>query len=68
MSIYSVIRSLADEREVSIARMERDLKMSNGRIGKWDLSEPQASALQRVANYLGVTSAYILDKAKEETK
>lgn len=40
--------------------------MSNGRIGKWDISEPQAGALQQVANYLGVTSAYILDKAREK--
>lgn len=68
MSIYSVVQDIASQRKVSIYRIEQDLGLSNGRISKWDLSEPQASALQRVANYLGVTSAYILDKAKEETK
>lgn len=64
MSIYSAIKEIAKKRDVSIYRIERDLNLSNGIISKWDDSIPKADKLQEVADYLGVTSAYILNKSK----
>lgn len=40
--------------------------ISDGTIGKWDSSMPRADTLRKVADYLGVTTAYILDRAKEK--
>lgn len=64
MSIYSAIKDIAKEKGVSTRRIERDLNFSNGSISKWNTSIPRADKLQEVADYLGVTSAYILNKSK----
>lgn len=68
MSVYKAIKSIARDRDKSIYRIEQDLRLSNGRISKWDQRMPAADTLQRVADYLGVTSAFILDKAKKDSK
>lgn len=68
MSVYSAIKEIAHQKDISVYRIERDLRMAPSRISKWDKSMPAADVLQKVANYLGVTSAYILDKAKGESK
>lgn len=64
MSIYSAIKEIANQKEISIYRIEQDLNLSNGLISKWNKSVPKADKLQEVADYLGVTSAYILNKSK----
>lgn len=64
MSIYSAIKEIAGKKDVSIYQIERDLNLSNGIISKWNKSIPKADKLQEVADYLGVTSAYILNKSK----
>lgn len=66
MSVYKVVKEIAYDHDLSIYRVERDLGISNGTISKWDVSMPQADTLQKVADYLGVTSAQILEKAKKE--
>lgn len=68
MSIYSAIRDIANNKDISIREIERDLKFSNGSIGKWNKSNPTISKIQMVADYLGVTTGYILIKAKEGNK
>lgn len=40
--------------------------MTNGYISKWNKSMPGADKLQLVADYLGVTTQYILHLAKED--
>lgn len=66
MTVYSAIKMIAKTRGVSIYRIERDLSFNTGLISKWNRSIPAAGKLQLVADYLGVTSAYILNKSKEE--
>lgn len=68
MTIYSAVKTIAQAQGRSVYRIEKDLNFVPGKINKWDKSIPGADVLQEVANYLGVTSAYILDKAKEEAK
>lgn len=65
MSIYSAVKELAQHKKISIYKMEHDLGFPNGIISKWDHSMPGADKLQLVADYLGVTTAFVLNKSKE---
>lgn len=64
MTIYSVVKDLAAKQETSITALEKDLQFANGSISKWNKSMPRADRLQDVADYLGVTTAFILNKAQ----
>lgn len=66
MMIYDAIKKLSEEKNISIYRLEKDLGLANGAISKWNKQIPNAVRLQRVANYLGVTSSYILDLARKD--
>ncbi|WKF84455.1 helix-turn-helix domain-containing protein [Lacticaseibacillus pantheris] len=66
MFLYSTVRNLAEQNGKTIYRIEHDLSLSNGTISKWNESMPRADTLQKVADYLGVTSAQILERAKKE--
>lgn len=60
MGIYERIKEIAALKKVSIAQIERDLKLSNGSISKWSTSGPSADKLSGVANYLNISSDYLL--------
>lgn len=66
MKIYSVVKKIANNKNVSIYRIERDLSLTEGSLSHWDNSIPGADKLQMVADYLGVTSSFILNKSKED--
>ncbi|MCT2899685.1 MULTISPECIES: helix-turn-helix domain-containing protein [Lentilactobacillus] len=66
MTVYSAIKGIASSKGVSIYRIEHDLEFTNGLISKWNKSIPSAVKLQAVADYLGVTTTFILNKSKEE--
>lgn len=65
MSVYSAIKEIAHDKNISIYRLEHDLDFTNGLISKWDQSMPGADRLQAVADYLDVTPTFILNKSKE---
>lgn len=65
LQIYSAIKEVARGNSKSIYRIERDLGMSNGTIGKWNKSMPKADALQAVADYLGTTPQYLMRVAQK---
>lgn len=65
MSLYTVIKEIATKQGKSIYRIERDCGLSNGIVRRWDKSIPRADILQTVADYLDVTTSYLLNKAKE---
>lgn len=66
MSVYTAVKKVAYKNKKSISSIERDLGLTNGSISKWNTSMPGADKLQLVADYLGVTTQYILYLAKEE--
>lgn len=68
MSLYSAVKSVAKEKHKSIYQIERDLKMSNGMISKWDRSMSRADSLQDVADYLGVTTQFLFKLARENRR
>lgn len=68
LTLYSAIKTIAENRKTSISKIERDLHMSNGAISKWDKSMPRANSLENVAGYLGVTTQYLFQLAREDSK
>lgn len=64
MNLYEKIKKKAKERDVSIAKIERDCGLSSSSISKWNVSMPNVKSLNSVANYLGVTIQYLLEEEK----
>lgn len=68
MSLYTAVKEVAEGRNKSIYRIEHDLHIGNGTIGKWDRSIPRADMLQKVADYLGVTTQYLFHLSENQKK
>ena len=66
MNLYDRIRSLADEKGVSIYRIEKDTGLSNGAISKWNKVVPNSANLMKVAKYLGITVEDLLVMTKNK--
>lgn len=58
--LYERIKSISEEKALSIYKIERDLDFSNGTISKWNKSMPSAKNLKKVADYLGVDMEELL--------
>lgn len=48
------IVQLCKERHVSIAKLEREIGLGNGTIGRWDRVSPTLESLQKVSEYFGI--------------
>lgn len=68
MKIYDTVKNLSEKKNISIYRLEKDLGFPNGAVSKWNRQIPNALRLQEVADYLGVTSSYILNEARKDDK
>lgn len=55
MDIYTRVAEMASERGVSLAKVERDVDLGNGTIGKWRTMSPKLETVAKVAEYFGVT-------------
>lgn len=66
MKIYDTVKRLSSEKNISVYRLEKDLGLANGAISKWNRQIPNALRLQEVADYLGVTSSFILNEARKD--
>lgn len=66
MSLYTAVKTVADQNDKSIYQIEKDLHLSNGLISKWNKSVPRIDSLQKVADYLGVTTQYLLSLARKD--
>lgn len=53
--IYKKISTLCKENKISIARLEKEVGIGNGTIGRWEKSSPTVENLKKVADYFGVT-------------
>ncbi|WP_429949328.1 hypothetical protein IGJ55_002129 [Enterococcus sp. AZ170] len=60
MGLYENIKDVAQTKNISIAQIERETKMSNGSISKWSKNAPAADKLSTVAKYLNVSTDYLL--------
>lgn len=53
--IYENIKRLAKEKGITVRKIEQDLGLSNGSIGKYDHAAPSVYRAFDIANYLGCT-------------
>jgi transcriptional regulator with XRE-family HTH domain len=73
MNTYEIIKELVKQRLMTVAQLERTLDLSNGSISKWAKSKPNSEPLEKVADYLNVSTDYLLGRtdnpsiAKDDT-
>lgn len=69
MNSVERVKSICKERKIPISKVERDLGYANGYIGQLKKGVFPADRLQDIAEYLGVSSEYLLNgDEKEENK
>lgn len=66
MNCVERVKAICKERKIPISKLESDLKFSNGYIGQLRKGVFPADRLAKIANYLEVSSDYLL--TGEETK
>ena len=59
--LFNRVKELCDKKEITISFLEQKTEISNGSIAKWTSSIPKANNLLKVAQYLGVSTDYLLD-------
>lgn len=62
MNAKEKIKILAAQRKITIAELERKLKIANGTIGKWDKQNPSIEPLSKIADYFNVTTDYLIGR------
>ena len=62
MHTYEIIKELVKQRFMTVAQLERTLDLSNGSISKWAKSKPNSEPLEKVADYLNVSTDYLLGR------
>ncbi len=66
MNTFQRIHYLANNKGMSIAQLERKLKLSNGSIARWKKSAPSSRGLTIIADYFDVSVDYLLGREKEK--
>lgn len=62
--IVAKIAALCKARGISIAKLERDLCIGNGTIGRWEKSSPTVENLKKVADYFDTTIDALISTQK----
>lgn len=62
MTIVERIKKLSNSKKITIAELERQLKIPNGTIRRWDKSTPGIDKIQKVADYFNVSVDYLLGR------
>lgn len=69
MNSVERVKTICKEHKIPISKVERDLGYANGYIGQLKKGVFPADRLQDIAEYLGVSSEYLLNgDEKEENK
>lgn len=66
--IYERILFLCEKNNISIAKLERETNIGNGVIARWKTGSPRVDVLQKVANYFGVTTSYLLGESTSKKR
>lgn len=66
MSLKDRIKSLANERGISLPVLEAELGFGNSTIVKWDKSTPNADKLNAVAKYFDVSMDCLMNGTDED--
>ncbi len=63
--LYSKISKLCKDRNISVARLEKECGLGNATVRGWKISNPNLNNLKKVADYFGVSIEYFLSEEKE---
>lgn len=63
--LFDKINVLAEEKGVSIYRLEKEAELSKSSICKWNDNIPSVDKVQKVAKLLGVTVDSLLEDSKD---
>lgn len=66
METYDIIKELAEKQKISIRRLEENLGFGNGTLNRWRTNTPGVDKLEKVADYFGVTTDYLLGREKKK--
>lgn len=66
MTLVDKIRSLANEKGMSLPQLEISLGLGNGTISRWKNSSPNTDKLQKVADYFSVSMDYLLGRETDK--
>lgn len=66
--ILKKIRDLCNEKGITISELERECKIGNATISRWDKSYPRVDKLKVVADYFGVSIEYFLKTEEEKVE
>lgn len=64
--IFANIKSLCDQNNMSLSRLEKELGFGNSTIAKWTQCSPSVDKLQKVAAYFGCTVDELLKEDGQE--
>lgn len=56
------VKELANDRNMTIAELERKLDFGQGSISKWNKQSPSSERLQKAADYFDVSTDYLLGR------
>ncbi|HAA4780915.1 TPA_asm: XRE family transcriptional regulator [Listeria monocytogenes] len=62
MSTFERIKKLAEERKITISRLEESLNFGKNSLYKWKNQKPTTDKLQLVADYFNVSVDYLLGR------
>jgi transcriptional regulator with XRE-family HTH domain len=66
MNSVDKVKAICKERKIPISKIEKELGFSNGYIGQLRKGTFPADRLALIANYLGVTTEYLLGYEQKE--
>lgn len=64
MGLYEKIKLLAEERKISIRKLEYDLGYGNGTIRRWETNSPGIDKVEKIADYFDVSTDYLLGRTE----
>ncbi len=64
MTLLEKIKYLCDQKNETLASLERKMDFGNGTLRRWDEAIPSGDRLVKVADYFGVSVDYLLGREK----
>lgn len=64
--IYTKVAQLCKQRGISISKLEKEVGIGNGTIGRWEKSSPTVESIKKVADYFGVSVDSLISATPNE--
>lgn len=68
MGLYDNVKNAAKSKGYSINRLEKELGFARSYIGKFKTITPSADKIQKIADFLGVSSEYLMTGEEKEDR